>query len=130
MKKSNYCSCLLIGALGFLVFSSETVATSASSSISLASTVASADSGHLVIRRAANLGSGLFLNVSVDGKKVAALGKGHTYNGSLSAGPHVVSVIVIPNKMSLTPTLKNITVEKGQTYTFTAMWHGNRLDLK
>lgn len=130
MKKSNYCRCLLIVVLSLFIFSNEAAATGASSSLSSASTMASAESGRLVIRRAANLGSGLFLNVSVDGKKVAALGKGHTYDGPLSAGPHVVSVVVIPDQISLPPTEKRLTVKNGQTYAFTAMWNGNMLVLK
>jgi len=131
MKKFNYCSyALLIVALGFTIFSGcETTGTAASSSTSPASTVASADSGRLVIRRVANTGTSLVLNVSVDGKHAASVSEGHTYKGSLSAGPHVVSVILEPNAMSLAPTQKRITVQKGQTYTFTATWEGNVLAL-
>jgi hypothetical protein len=94
MKKSNYCSCgLLIVALGFTIFSGcETTGAGASSSTSAASTVASADSGRLVIKRVADFGTSL-VYVSIDGKQVASLSTGQTYNGSLSAGPHVVSVM-------------------------------------
>jgi len=131
MKKSNYCSCcLLIIALGFTIFSGcETTGTSASSSTAPASTVASAQSGLLVIRRVANIGTSLVLNVSVDGRHVGEVSEGQTYRGSLSAGPHVVSVILEPNAMHLAPTQKRITVQKGQTYTFTATWDGNVLAL-
>ena len=131
MKKFNYCSyAFLIVALGFTIFAGcETTGGGASSSTSPASTVASAQSGRLVIRRVANIGTSLVLNVSVDGKHVASVSEGQTYNGSLSAGPHVVSVILEPNAMSLTPTQKRITVQKGQTYTFTATWDGNVLAL-
>lgn len=131
MKKFNYCSySLLIVGLGFTIFSGcETTSTGASSSTSPASTVASAQSGRLVIRRVANIGTGLVLNVSVDGRHVASVSEGQTYNGSLSAGSHVVSVILEPNAMNLAPTQKRITVQKGQTYTFTATWDGNVLAL-
>ena len=131
MKKLNYRSyALLIVALGVTIFSGcETTGTGASSSTSSASTVASAQSGRLVIRRVANIGTSLVLNVSVDGKHVAAVSEGQTYRGSLSAGPHVVSVILEPNAMNLAPTQKRITVQKGQTYTFTATWDGNVLAL-
>lgn len=132
MKKSNCCcSCgLLIVALGFTIFSGcETKGTGASSSTSSASTMASADSGRLVIRRIPNLG-GWILNVSIDGKQVRSVRKGQTYNDSLSAGPHVVSVLLTPNNLNLAPTEKRITVEKGQTYTFTAMWRRRVLTLE
>lgn len=132
MKKSNYFSCgLLVVAFGFTIFSGcGTTGTGASSSTSTASTMASADSGRLVIRRIPNLGSGLVLNVSIDGKQAGSVRKGQTYNGSLSAGPHVVSVLLTPNKLHLTPTEKRITVQKGQTYTFTAKWQGQALALE
>jgi hypothetical protein len=131
MKKSNYCSCaVLIVALGFTIFSGcETTGTAASSSTSSASTMASAQSGRLVIQRVANIGTSQVLYVSIDGKRVASLSEGQTYNGSLSAGPHVVSVILEPNDLNLAPTKKRITVQKGQTYTFTATWDGNVLAL-
>jgi hypothetical protein len=131
MKKFNYCSyALLIVALGFTIFSGcETTGGGASSSTSSASTMASADSGRLVIKRVANIGTALVLNVSIDGKHVASVSEGQTYKGSLSAGPHVVSVILEPNAMSLAPTQKRITVQKGQTYTFTATWDGSVLAL-
>jgi hypothetical protein len=131
MKKFNYCSyALLIVGLGFTIFAGcETTGGGASSSTSSASTVASAQSGRLVIRRVANIGTTLVLNVSVDGSHVASVSEGQTYRGSLSAGPHVVSVILDPNAMNLAPTQKRITVQKGQTYTFTATWDGNVLAL-
>ena len=132
MKKSNYCTCgLLVVALGFAIFSGcGTTGTGASSSTSSTSTLASADSGRLVIRRIPNIGSGLTLNVSIDGKQVGSARKGQTYNGSLSEGPHVVSVLLTPNRLHLAPTEKRITVEKGQTYTFTAKWEGQVLALE
>jgi hypothetical protein len=130
MKKFNCCSYALIAALGFTTFAGcETTGTGASSSTTAASTVANANSGRLVIKRVANIGTGLVLNVSIDGKHVASVGSGQTYKGSLPAGPHVVSVILEPNGMNLAPTQKRITVQKGQTYTFTATWDGNVLAL-
>jgi hypothetical protein len=132
MKKSNYCNFgLLIVALGFIIFlGCGTNGADASSSTSAASMMARADSGRLIIRRIPNIGSGLFLKVSIDGKRAGSVGYGQTYNGSLSAGPHVVSVLLIPNRLHLTPTERRITVEKGQTYTFTAKWQGRGLALE
>lgn len=75
------------------------------------------------------MGTGLFLDVSVDGANVATLGMGRTYRGSLSPGQHVVSVILRPNQLKLPPTQKTLTVVKGQTYTLTAMWQGQTVVL-
>jgi hypothetical protein len=132
MKKSNYCNYgLIIVTLGFTIFSGcETTGTGASRSTSAASTMASADSGRLVIQRVANIGTALVLQVSIDGKNVGSVARGQTYNGSLPPGPHVVSVILEPNGMNLAPTQKRITVQKGKTYTFTATWQGNVLALQ
>ena len=76
------------------------------------------------------MGSSVFLNVSIDGKPVGDVPPGQTYNGSLSPGAHVVSVLLQPNELNLSPTTKRITVEKGQTYTYTAMWQGDSVVLR
>lgn len=126
MKKMIYLSSsLIVIALSLAIFSG--CGTTGSSSNATTSATANANSGTLVINRAPNMGTGLFLNVSIDGKHVATVGTGRSYNGSLSPGPHVVSVIVEPNELSLTPTQKKITVQTGQTYTFTASWQGDTL---
>ena len=91
--------------------------------------MASTNTGRLIIRRVANLGTAEMLNVSIDGKQVATIPRGQTYNGSLSPGQHVVSVLAIPNQLNLRPTKKTLSVQAGQTYSFTAMWQGNRLVL-
>jgi len=73
------------------------------------------------------MGSGLVLNVSIDGKQVAAVPRGQTYSGSISPGQHVVSVLLVPNQLNLPPTQKRLSVQAGRTYSFTAMWQGNRV---
>jgi hypothetical protein len=75
------------------------------------------------------MGTGLFLDVKVDGAKVGALSMGETYRGSLSPGQHVISVILRPNEMNLPPTKKTLTVVKGQTYSLTAAWQGSTVVL-
>jgi hypothetical protein len=130
MKKINcFRWGFVVVALGFIILSGcET--TGSSSSTASAAANASADSGTLVIKRAANMGSGLFLNVSIDGKHVTALSKGRSYNGPLPVGSHVVSVLLVPNRLNLDPTETRITVEKGQTYTLTAVWEGEKVVLR
>jgi len=126
MKKMIYLSSsLIVMALSVAIFSG--CGTTGSSSTTTTATTVNANSGSLVINRAANMGSGLFLHVSIDGKMVANLSPGQHYSGSLSAGPHLVSVILEPNDLNLAPTKKKITVQSGQTYTFTASWQGETL---
>jgi hypothetical protein len=90
----------------------------------------SKNAGRLIIERAANFGDRLSLNVSIDGAQVAGLVMGRSYNGTLSAGQHVLMLSVDPNLNGTPPTTKRLTVQAGQTYSFTAMWSGQRLVLR
>jgi hypothetical protein len=84
----------------------------------------------LTIQRAANFGMDLVLNVSIDGAQVATLVEGRSYHGTLSPGQHAVSLTVTPNLGEFRGTTKRLTVQAGQTYSFTAMWKGQRLVLR
>ena len=135
MKNYNYYGCgLLIVALACATLSGCETSSPGASSTASASTASmpassSKNAGRLIIQRVANLGTAEVLNISIDGKQVAAVPRGQTYNGSLSPGQHVVSVLAIPNALHLLPTQKRLSVQAGQTYSFTAMWQGNRLVL-
>ncbi|HEV2715401.1 MAG TPA: hypothetical protein VGU64_09075 [Terriglobales bacterium] len=91
---------------------------------------ASQNAARLIIRRAANMGTGLFLDIDIDGASVGSIGMGQIYRGSLLPGQHVVSVLLRPNQLNLPRTQKTLTVEKGQTYALTAMWQGNTVVLR
>ena len=135
MKNYNRYGCgLLIVALTCATLTGcETSGTGALStpSESTASMPASSskNAGRLIIQRVANLGTGLVLQISIDGEQVATLPRGQTYNGSLLPGQHVVSVLAVPNQLHLLPTQKRLSVQAGQTYSLTAMWQGERLVL-
>ena len=130
MKRYNYHICgLLIVALACFIFSGcQTSNTGASGSTASMAAPSSKNAGRLIIQRAANFGDRLSLNVSIDGAQVAALVVGRSYNGTLSSGQHVLSLTVEPNQ-GLPPTTKRLTVQAGQTYSFTAMWRGQSLVL-
>ena len=55
------------------------------------------NSGHLLIYRAAKFGYRLNLVLSVDGKDMASLIEGQSYDGYLPAGQHVLAARVTPN---------------------------------
>jgi hypothetical protein len=131
MKKLNYHSCvLLIAALACAGLSGcETSSTAAPGATASVAAPAGQGAAQLIIRRAPNMGTGLFLDIKIDGVKVGALSMGETYRGSLSPGKHVVSVILRPNQLNLPPTKKTLTAVKGQTYTLTAMWQGQTVVL-
>ena len=75
------------------------------------------------------MGTGLFLDIKIDGVSVGSVGVGETYRGPLSPGHHTVAVILRPNQLSLSPTRKSFTLAKGQTYTLTAAWQGQTVVL-
>jgi hypothetical protein len=87
------------------------------------------NSGRLLINRVANFGSDLSLVVSVDGKDVGSFTEGRNYSGYLSAGQHVIIARCDPNPGGKRPGRKTLTVQAGQTYSYTAAWSGQNLVL-
>ena len=87
------------------------------------------NSGHVLINRVANFGSDLSLVVSVDGKDVGSFTEGRNYSGYLPAGQHTITVRADPNRTGAGPGRKTLTVQAGQTYSYTAAWSGGNLAL-
>ena len=94
-----------------------------------AATAPPPNSGHLLIYRVANFGSDLSLVVSVDGRDVGSFTEGRNYSGYLPAGQHQVVVRAEPNPGGKRPGRKTLTVQAGQTYSYTAAWSGQSLAL-
>ncbi len=88
-----------------------------------------ANSGHLIVTRVANFGADLGLVLSVDGKDVGSFTEGRNYDGYLPAGQHVLIARVDPNRTGSRPGKKTVTVQAGQTYSYTAAWSGGNLVL-
>ena len=87
------------------------------------------NSGHVLVYRVANFGTDLSLVVSVDGKDVGSFTEGRNYSGYLSAGQHRLTARVDPNRAGTGPARKTLTVQAGQTYSYTAAWSGQKLVL-
>src|SRR5436190_18220229 len=64
--------------------------------------------GHLIINRSANFGARVYLVISIDGREVARLGRGRSYDGYLSAGNHVITAAISPNRDDVTPARETI----------------------
>ena len=94
-----------------------------------AATAAPPNSGHLLVYRVPNFGTDLFLVVSVDGKDVGSFSEGRNYDGYLPAGQHRLTARVDPNPGGKRPGRKTLTVQAGQTYSYTAAWSGEKLVL-
>src|ERR1700757_2988109 len=82
------------------------------------------NSGHLLVYRAAKFGYRLNLVLSVDGKNVASLTEGQSYDGYLPSGQHVLEARVTPNKTGAHPARETLTIQAGQTYSYTAALSG------
>ena len=87
------------------------------------------NSGHLLVNRVPNFGTDLSLILSVDGKDVGSFTEGRNYDGYLPAGQHLITARVDPNRNGARPGRKTLTVQAGQTYSFTAAWSGENLVL-
>src|SRR5260370_16531117 len=57
----------------------------------------------LVVRRGPNLGANVAVRLWVDGAQVGTIGYGHTYQGSLAPGRHILSVQPSPRPQSCNP---------------------------
>jgi hypothetical protein len=85
--------------------------------------------GRVIVQRAPNFGSDLFIRVSIDGKRVANIPRNQHYGGIVAAGTHILTVIALPNTESRRPTSIRLIVKSGQVYIFTATWSSDRLVL-
>src|ERR1700726_3162286 len=86
--------------------------------------------GRLIVQRAPNFGSDLFIRLSIDGKRAADIPRNQHYGGVLVAGRHVVTALALPNTQSRRPTSIGVTIKSGKVYIFTATWEGDRLILR
>jgi hypothetical protein len=86
--------------------------------------------GRLIVQRAPNFGTDLVVHLSIDGKDVANIQRDHRYDGFVSAGRHVLTVLAVPNSQFRPPTSTRLTVQPGRTYAFTAVWESDRVVLR
>ena len=82
-----------------------------------------------MVKRAANFGERVSISLVVDGKEVARLVQGRNYDGYVGPGRHVMSATVVPNLAYSPVWQREINVQSGQTYSFTAIWQGQRMVL-
>jgi hypothetical protein len=121
MKTHNYSTwsaiLLLIVSLFFSAFVGEH-ATAADPRSPHASAPSQAPA-RLVIRRIPNLGVNVIVQLWIDGKPAGPLGYGHTYEGALTPGRHVLAVLAT-RSFSPIPWEMALNAQSGQTYIFTA----------
>ena len=78
----------------------------------------------LIIRRIPNLGFNVIVRLWIDGRSAGSIGYGHTFEGFLAPGHHVLAVLATPNPRWPVPWQLPLDVKSGQTYGFTAVGDG------
>jgi hypothetical protein len=89
----------------------------------------SGKTARLIVQRAPNFGSDLFIRLSIDGKRVANIPRNQHYGGFVSTGRHTITALALPNTEARRPTSMPLTAKAGQVYIFTATWSSDRLVL-
>jgi hypothetical protein len=84
----------------------------------------------LIVRRVANLGNFVVVHLYVDRVLVATIGYGRAYEGVLTPGRHVLSVLPTPHPKWPAPWQMTLDVRSGQIYSFTAMGDSGYLVLR
>jgi hypothetical protein len=79
----------------------------------------------LIIKRNPNLGFNVIVQLWIDGQPAGSIGYGHTYEGFLAPGHHVLAALASPNPRWRTPWQLPVDVRSGQTYGFTAVTDGS-----
>jgi hypothetical protein len=120
-------SALILITTSFLFFSGYTTSQASSHAQSRRAALKRSDfvqpargAARLIVRRLANLGNYVWVDLYVDGVPVGSIGYGSSYEGLLPPGRHVLSVLPTPDPKWLTPWEMTLDVRSGQTYTFTA----------
>jgi len=89
----------------------------------------SGKTARLIVQRAPNFGSDLFIRLLIDGKQVANIPRNQHYGGVIVPGRHTVTALALPNTEARRPTSIRLTAKAGQVYIFTASWDSDRLVL-
>jgi len=85
--------------------------------------------GRLIVQRSANFGTNLVVDLWIDGREVANIQRDRCYDGFVSAGHHVLTVLAVPNSEFRQPTSTDLTIQPGHAYVFTAAWESDRVVL-
>jgi hypothetical protein len=89
---------------------------------SILTPTARAEGSRLIIHRAANFGTQMWLRIRIDGSEFEAIAVGHDFDVPISPGRHLITVQRLPkNSVDEGPTRRVINVAGGQTYEFTAL---------
>ena len=78
---------------------------------------------HLIVRRAADFGTDIYLRLFIDGIHVTTLALNEGYEAIVRPGQHVLSIATGPSFAGKTRyTYHHVTMKRGESYAFTALW--------
>ena len=81
------------------------------------------DNARLVVWRAADFGTLIYLTLFIDRVQVTTLGRNQGYEAIIHPGRHILSIGTSPSPYGKTRfTHLPVTVRGGETYKFTALW--------
>lgn len=81
------------------------------------------DNARLVVRRIADFGTQIALQVYIDGIQVTTLPLNTGYDALVRPGEHVLSICTTPNPYGKTRfSHRRVQMRRGEIYNFTAMW--------
>ena len=106
------CACLALAACTTNQSGTSTAATSTASSTSGA---------RLIVHRTPTFGD-FILTLTLDGKQVANVALGRTYDAYIPPGQHVLTAVQSPNISAQIPASVTFTAEVGKTYSFIGQW--------
>src|SRR5437762_14130446 len=79
----------------------------------------------LIIKRNPNLGFNVIVRLWIDGQPAGSIGYGHTFEGFLTPGHHVLAVLASPSPRWPVPWQLPVAVRRGQTIGTTAVTDGS-----
>jgi hypothetical protein len=85
-----------------------------------------AHGGRLIINRSPTLGHNIGVTLTIDGQLAGSISRGRTFDRYVTPGRHMLSAS--PGR-GRTPWHGTLNVRAGETYTYTASYHVNKLEL-
>jgi hypothetical protein len=114
---------LLIAAANHSVKARETDSSNASGAIFATSP---SHGGRLIVNRSPTLGHNIGVTLTIDGQLAGSITRGRTFDRYITPGRHTLGAS--PGR-GRTPWHGTLNVRAGETYTYTASYHVNKLEL-
>lgn len=82
-----------------------------------------ANNARLVVHRAADFGTDIYLKLFIDGIPVTGMAINEGYEALVRPGRHILSIATVPSFDDKTKfTYHPVTMERGRSYAYTALW--------